>query len=89
MGLNRGKNATSLKAYQPFFATPDSQLDSFPLFSQASQFPPLNPDNKESSCEKIFLGKAKNRYFSLMKTVRAFASYKPDITRQFILGFPI
>jgi hypothetical protein len=63
VGLNRGKKTTSLEAYQPFCATPDSQIDSFPLFSQTSQSPPLNPDNKESSCEKIFYRKAKKRIF--------------------------
>jgi len=52
--FNAGKNAALMKAYQPFYATPGFQLDSFPLFSQTSQFPLLNPDNKESSCEKIF-----------------------------------
>ena len=63
-GLNRGKNTTPNKAYQPFCATPDSHSCCCTLFSQTSQSPPLNPDNKESSYEKIFIWKPKKLVFS-------------------------
>jgi len=54
MTLNKGKNTHRLKPYQPFYAAPDFQIHTFPLFSQTSQSPPLNPDNKKSPSEKIF-----------------------------------
>jgi hypothetical protein len=77
VGLNRGKNTTSLNVYQPFYITPDFQIDSLSLFSKTCQFPPLNPDNKESSAKKYFLERQKKDIF---------ISYESEIIRKYLIS---
>jgi len=52
--FNAGKSVINMKAYLLFYVTPDFQIDSFPLFSQTSQLPLLNPDNIKLSCKNFF-----------------------------------
>lgn len=93
--LNRGKSNTPVKAYQPFCATPDLQIHTFPLFSQTSQFPPLNPDNADSSWQSFFLTRQKKiDIFAFSTQLGAlsvpgefrFACYGPDMIRRLLIS---